>query len=152
MATKIRLARAGAKKRPFYQIVVADERSRRDGSFIENVGTYDPTKNPAVVKLKTERAAEWLGKGAQPTDTVKNLLSRKGVWLKWSLKKKKADEATIAAEFEKWQMMQGLKLQKENERNARRNAAKKKKKAVAQEAPAAPAQPEAAAPAAPAQA
>ncbi|MEI6424650.1 MAG: 30S ribosomal protein S16 [Lentisphaerota bacterium] len=62
MATKIRLARAGAKKRPFYQIVVADGRSRRDGSFIENVGTYDPTKNPAVVKLKTERAAEWLSR------------------------------------------------------------------------------------------
>ena len=80
---------------------------------------------------------------------MKNLLSRKGVWLKWGLKKKKADEATIAAEFEKWQMMQGLKLQKENERNARRSDAKKKKKAVAQEAPA---QPEAAAPAAPAQA
>jgi small subunit ribosomal protein S16 len=80
MATKIRLARAGAKKRPFYQIVVADGRSRRDGSFIENVGTYDPTKNPAVVKLKIDKAAEWLSKGAQPTDTVRQLLKDAGLF------------------------------------------------------------------------
>ncbi len=79
MATKIRLARAGATKRPFYQIVVADERSRRDGSFIENVGTYDPTKNPAVVKLKADKAAAWLNKGAQPTDTVRQLLKNAGL-------------------------------------------------------------------------
>jgi len=79
MATKIRLARAGAKKRPFYQIVVADGRSRRDGSFIENVGTYDPTKNPAAVKLNEEKALAWLVKGAQPTDTVRQLLKNAGV-------------------------------------------------------------------------
>jgi len=79
MATKIRLARAGAKKRPFYQIVVADGRSRRDGSFIENVGTYDPTKNPAAVKLNEEKALAWLQKGAQPTDTVRQLLKNAGV-------------------------------------------------------------------------
>ncbi len=79
MATKIRLARAGAKKRPFYQIVVADERSRRDGCFIENVGTYDPTKNPAIVKLKTESVSVWLSKGAQPTDTVRQLLKNAGL-------------------------------------------------------------------------
>ena len=79
MATKIRLARAGAKKRPFYQVVVADERSRRDGRFIENMGTYDPTKNPAVVKLNEEKIVEWLNKGAQPTDTVKQLLKKAGI-------------------------------------------------------------------------
>ncbi len=79
MATKIRLARAGAKKRPFYQVVVADERSRRDGKFIENMGTYDPTKNPAVVKLKAEKVREWLAKGAQPTDTVRQLLKNAGL-------------------------------------------------------------------------
>ena len=76
MATKIRLARAGAKKRPFYQVVVADERSRRDGRFIENMGTYDPTKNPAVVKLNEEKIIAWLGKGAQPTDTVRQILKK----------------------------------------------------------------------------
>jgi small subunit ribosomal protein S16 len=79
MATKIRLARAGAKKRPFYQVVVADERSRRDGRFIENMGTYDPTKNPAVVKLNAEKIIAWLGKGAQPTDTVRQLLKNAGI-------------------------------------------------------------------------
>lgn len=79
MATKIRLARAGAKKRPFYQIVVADERSRRDGRFIENVGTYDPTKNPAVIKLNNEKTLAWLDKGAQPTDTVRQILKGAGL-------------------------------------------------------------------------
>ncbi|MSN25567.1 MAG: 30S ribosomal protein S16 [Geobacter sp.] len=79
MATKIRLARAGAKKRPFYQIVVADERCRRDGRFIENVGTYDPTKNPAVVKLNNDKALAWLDKGAQPTDTVRQILKNAGL-------------------------------------------------------------------------
>lgn len=87
MATKIRLARAGAKKRPFYQIVVADERCRRDGRFIENVGTYDPTKNPAVVKLKNEKALAWLNKGAQPTDTVRQILKNAGL----------LDKATVPA-------------------------------------------------------
>jgi small subunit ribosomal protein S16 len=79
MAIKIRLARAGAKKRPFYQVVVADERCRRDGRFIENVGTYDPTKNPAVCKLNAEKAQAWLSKGAQPTDTVRQLLKNAGI-------------------------------------------------------------------------
>lgn len=79
MATKIRLARAGAKKRPFYQVVVADERCRRDGRFIENMGTYDPTKNPAAVKLNEAKILEWLGKGAQPTDTVRQILKKAGI-------------------------------------------------------------------------
>lgn len=79
MATKIRLARAGAKKRPFYQVVVADERSRRDGRFIENMGTYDPTKNPAAIKLNEGKVLEWLGKGAQPTDTVRQILKKAGI-------------------------------------------------------------------------
>jgi small subunit ribosomal protein S16 len=79
MATKIRLARAGAKKRPFYQVVVADERSRRDGRFIENMGTYDPTKNPAAIKLNEEKIIAWLGKGAQPTDTVRQILKNAGI-------------------------------------------------------------------------
>ena len=79
MATKIRLARAGAKKRPFYQVVVADERSRRDGRFIENMGTYDPTKNPAVYKVKEDKIVAWLEQGAQPTDTDKQLLKKAGI-------------------------------------------------------------------------
>ena len=83
MAVKIRLARAGAKKKPFYQIVVADERCKRDGRFIENVGTYDPNKNPAAVKLDEVKTLEWLGKGAQPTDTVRDLMKKTGIWAKF---------------------------------------------------------------------
>lgn len=79
MATKIRLQRGGAKKRPFYQVVIADERSRRDGRFIENVGYYDPTKKPAVIKLNAEKVVAWLGKGAQPTDTVYQILKQQGL-------------------------------------------------------------------------
>ncbi|QOX79445.1 30S ribosomal protein S16 [Trichlorobacter lovleyi] len=79
MATKIRLQRHGAKKRPFYQVVIADERSRRDGRFIENVGYYDPTKNPAVLKLNVEKVVAWLDKGAQPTDTVNQILKKEGI-------------------------------------------------------------------------
>ena len=79
MAIKIRLARAGAKKKPFYQIIVADVRSRRDGRFIENVGTYDTNQNPAAVKFEEAKTLEWLGKGAQPTDTVKQILKKAGI-------------------------------------------------------------------------
>jgi small subunit ribosomal protein S16 len=79
MAVKIRLARHGAKKKPFYRIVVANSESPRDGRYLENVGTYDPKEMPTRVTLKTERVQYWLGKGATPTDTVKNLLKREGV-------------------------------------------------------------------------
>ena len=136
----------GKKKQPIYKIVAVDSRVKRDGRFIDAVGLYNPSTNPMTITLREDRVFHWLERGAQPTDTVKNLLSRKGVWLKWGLKRKKADEATIAAEFEKWQMMQTGKLQKENERKARRKAVKRKKKAAAET----PAQPEAAAPEAPA--
>ena len=71
---KIRLRRMGAKKAPFYRVVVADSRYPRDGRFIEEVGTYDPMTEPATVKLNTERIKDWISKGAQPTDTVKALI------------------------------------------------------------------------------
>ncbi|MEG2295991.1 MAG: 30S ribosomal protein S16, partial [Oscillospiraceae bacterium] len=74
MAVKIRLRRMGAKKAPFYRIVVADSRFPRDGRFIEEVGYYDPTKNPAIVKIDEEKIQKWLSNGAQPTDTVKSIL------------------------------------------------------------------------------
>ena len=76
MAVKIRLARHGAKKRPYYRIVVADSRSPRDGRFIEEVGYYDPTKNPIVVEVDAEKAKKWISNGAQPTDTVRGLLKK----------------------------------------------------------------------------
>jgi small subunit ribosomal protein S16 len=80
MSVKIRLARHGAKKRPFYRIVVADEDCRRDGRFLEVVGTYNPLVNPALVTLKNERIHYWMGTGALPTDTVRSLLKKQGLF------------------------------------------------------------------------
>ncbi len=74
MAVKIRLRRIGAKKAPFYRIVVSDSRYPRDGRFIEEIGYYDPTKNPSIVKVDAEKAKQWIANGAQPTETVKRLL------------------------------------------------------------------------------
>ncbi len=79
MAVRMRLKRMGAKKAPFYRIVVADSRSPRDGRFIEQVGYYDPTKDPAIIKVDDEIAKKWLSNGAQPSDTVKKLLKIAGV-------------------------------------------------------------------------
>ncbi|MDF2570664.1 30S ribosomal protein S16 [Sporomusa malonica] len=93
MAVKIRLKRMGAKKRPFYRVVVSDSRSPRDGRFIENLGHYDSTTEPAVIKIDEEKAIEWLQKGAQPTDTVKNLLSKTGILKKWDEVKRSKKEA-----------------------------------------------------------
>lgn len=79
MAVKIRLKRMGAKKAPFYRIVVADSRSPRDGRFIEEIGYYNPMEEPKVVKVDADKAKDWISKGAQPTDTVKTLLKKHGV-------------------------------------------------------------------------
>lgn len=79
MAVKIRLRRMGAKKKPFYRIVVADSRYPRDGRFIEEVGYYDPIKTPAVIKVDKELTLKWLNNGAQPTDTVRSILSKEGI-------------------------------------------------------------------------
>lgn len=79
MAVKIRLRRLGAKKAPFYRVVVADSRYPRDGRFIEEVGTYDPTKNPSVVNIDGEKVKKWIANGAQPTDTVKSLLKSNNI-------------------------------------------------------------------------
>jgi len=80
MAVKIRLARHGAKKRPFYRIVVANSESPRDGRFIETIGTYAPLEDPAAVSLKAERVRYWLEQGAKVTDTVRNILKKEGVF------------------------------------------------------------------------
>ncbi len=82
MAVKLRLQRFGTTKRPYYRLVVADSRSKRDGRYLEIIGSYDPTKEPTEIKIDEERALDWLSKGAQPTDTVKNLLTKKGIYSK----------------------------------------------------------------------
>ena len=79
MAVKIRLRRMGAKKAPFYRLVVADSRYPRDGRFIEELGYYNPTKDPAEVKIDVEKAQKWISTGAQPTDTVKSLFKKNNV-------------------------------------------------------------------------
>ena len=79
MAVKLRLKRMGSKRAPFYRIVAADSRSPRDGRIIETVGTYNPTKNPAEVSVNAEVALKWLNDGAQPSDTVRNILSKEGI-------------------------------------------------------------------------
>ena len=89
MAVKLRLRRMGAKQKPFYRIVAADSRSPRDGRFIEIVGTYNPIKTPAEIKVDEEKALNWLTKGAEPTDTVRSLLSKTGVMKKFAESKKK---------------------------------------------------------------
>jgi small subunit ribosomal protein S16 len=107
MPVKIRLQRHGAKKRPFYFIVVADARAPRDGKFIQKIGTYNPLTVPASINIDTEKALRWLQKGAQPTDTVRRILSFKGVlYLKHLLRGVKLglfDEPTAFQKFEQWQ-------------------------------------------------
>ena len=83
MAVKIRLKRMGSKKSPVYRVVVADSRSPRDGRFIETIGTYNPLLNPAEVSINEELALQWLANGAQPSDTVRNLLSQQGIMKKF---------------------------------------------------------------------
>lgn len=89
MAVKIRLKRMGSKKAPFYRIVAADSRSPRDGRIIESIGFYDSTVQPATVKIDEEKALSWMAKGAQPTDTVKNLFSKDGIMKKYAESKAK---------------------------------------------------------------
>ncbi|MCI5560833.1 MAG: 30S ribosomal protein S16 [Phocaeicola sp.] len=106
MATKIRLQRHGRKGYAFYAIVIADSRAPRDGKFTEKIGTYNPNTNPATVDLNFERALHWVKVGAQPTDTVRNILSREGVYMKKHLlggvAKGAFDEAQAEAKFQAW--------------------------------------------------
>jgi small subunit ribosomal protein S16 len=118
----------GRKKLPLYKIVAADSRAPRDGRFIEAVGTYNPNTNPIKIEVKEERVFYWLRTGAQPTYTVKNLLSRKGLMLKHHLMKKGVDAQKIEDEYNKWSALQEFKLQKENEKRLIKKSKKKKAK------------------------
>ena len=92
MAVRIRLKRVGKKKQPFYRVVVADIRSPRDGRFIESIGTYDPKKDPAEILIEEEKALRWLKTGAEPTDTVRSLLSRSGILKKFDQERRAAQK------------------------------------------------------------
>ena len=109
MAVKLRLRRLGKKKQPIYKVVAADSRSPRDGKFIEAIGLYNPLTNPATLDLKADRALYWLEHGAQPTDTVRYLLSQKGVLLEKHLKQKGASEEKNREEMENFQKLREAK-------------------------------------------
>ncbi|HCV44214.1 MAG TPA: 30S ribosomal protein S16 [Bacteroidetes bacterium] len=138
MAVRIRLRRVGKKKMPVYHIVAADSRTARSGKFLEIIGRYDPLQHPLLVSTKDDRVFHWLKVGALPTDTVRSLFQRTGLWLKWGLMKKGSDETTIAAAMEKWQMAQAEKLQRTDARKVRRAASRKAKKKPAEGAAAPP--------------
>jgi small subunit ribosomal protein S16 len=141
------LRRVGKKKMPFYHIVAADSRAARNGKFLEVIGRYDPLKNPMLIATKDDRVFHWLRNGALPTDTVRSLLQRSGLWMKWSMKKKGMDEAAIATEMEKWQMAQAEKRQRDEARKARRGEARRKAKKGGETEPAPAAAAETVAPA-----
>lgn len=96
MAVKIRLRRMGTKKRPHYRVVVAESHFARDGRIIENLGTYDPARNPAAIKIDADKALRWLQRGAQPTDTARQLLSDAGVMRRYAEERAKTRSAPAA--------------------------------------------------------
>ncbi|TMI64790.1 MAG: 30S ribosomal protein S16 [Bacteroidetes bacterium] len=124
MSVKIRLQRHGSKKRPFYFIVVADARSPRDGKFIQKIGTYNPTTVPATVQIDRQKSLDWLNKGAQPTDTVRRILSFKGVlYLKHLLRGVGLglfDEAAAMEKFTKWSTEHEAQIRRRQEEAQRR--------------------------------
>jgi ribosomal protein S16 len=135
LGVRLRLRRAGRRNQPAYKIVAADSRSPRDGRFLEIIGSYNPLRNPAEIVINEEKVFKWLRKGALPTETVRSLLRRKGLWYKWHLMKKGFDEAAIGQKLAEWQAAQEAKIAREAERKARRKAAMKSKKAAAAEQP-----------------
>ncbi|MBS1493737.1 MAG: 30S ribosomal protein S16 [Bacteroidetes bacterium] len=128
---KLRLKRMGKKAYPVYKIVAADSRSPRDGRFIEAVGHYNPNAEPAVVTLKDERVSYWLNSGAQPTDTVRSILSKEGFMLKLHLTRKGADETKITDEYNKFIADRSRKLETAKAKKVRRKENKAKKEAEA---------------------
>jgi len=130
MATKLRLQRRGRKNYPFYQIIVADSRAPRDGKYIERIGSYNPNTHPATITLDFERALYWLQTGAQPTDTVRNILSEEGVLLKKHLlggvKKGAFDEAEAEKRFETWKNSKSQLTQKIKDKDDEQKRAEEK--------------------------
>ncbi|MDD7460903.1 MAG: 30S ribosomal protein S16 [Prevotellaceae bacterium] len=138
MATKIRLQRGGRKGYAFYGIVIADVRAPRDGKFTEKIGTYNPNTNPATVDLNFERALHWVECGAQPTDTVRNILKSEGVYLmkhlRGGVKKGAFDEATALKKFDAWkeEKTKGNEAIRTNEAKAKKDLEAKKLEAEKQ--------------------
>lgn len=136
---KIRLKRGGKKKQPHYKIVIADSRTARTGKYIAAIGTYNPLSHPIQININESRLFMWLKRGAQPTDTVRSLLSRLGLLLKWSLIKKGVNEESIAEQMEQWRLKHEEKLRREEEKKQRRKSARKKKVSAEEQSPTVPA-------------
>ena len=130
----MRLQRHGSKKRPFYFIVVADSRAPRDGKFIQKIGTYNPLTVPATIQLDRQKALEWLHKGAEPTDTVRRILSFKGVlFLKHLLRGVKLglfDEATAMVKFQKWHEEHEVTMRQRNDDHKKQARSRRPQPAV----------------------
>jgi small subunit ribosomal protein S16 len=129
-----------------YQIVAADSRAARNGKFLEVIGRYEPRQDPMLIATNDTRVLHWLKNGALPTDTVRSLFQRNGLWIKWTLTKQGADPAKIASELEKFQTAQAEKKRHDEERRSRRHASRKKVKKGEGAAAAAPVTAPAAAP------
>ncbi len=125
MAVKLRLRRMGKKKQPIYKVVAADSRSPRDGKFIEAIGLYNPKTDPATVEIKEARAMYWLGVGAQPTDTVKNLLSQQGIILKRELTKQGLNDEQITLKLDEWKKLKEASLEASLKKKSEKAKAKK---------------------------
>ena len=128
MAVKIRLRRMGKKRQPIYKVVAADERSPRDGKFIEAIGVYNPITDPATIDIKEDRALYWLGVGAQPTTTVKTLLSKQGILYKRELLKSGLSEEEVAVKLDEWLKNKEAKMASKSAKKAEIKAEKEEKK------------------------
>ncbi|MEG8948107.1 30S ribosomal protein S16 [Rosettibacter firmus] len=129
MAVKLRLKRMGKKKQPVYKVVAADARSPRDGKFIEAIGLYNPKTEPATIEIKEDRALYWLGVGAQPTQTVRSLLSQKGILLKRDLMKRGLSEEQIAIRMEEWKKLKEAQIAEKLKKAEKTKSKKQSEKA-----------------------
>ncbi len=125
MAVKLRLRRMGKKKQPIYKIVAANSRAPRDGKFLDAIGMYNPKTDPATIEVDVDKALDWLRKGAQPTDTVRSLLSKKGVLMKKDLLNQGLSEDEVNTKLSEWNRLNEEKLAKKaKEKPAPKAAAK----------------------------
>ncbi len=129
MSVKLRLTRMGRKKRPFYRIVATDSRARRDGKYLEKIGTYNPLTRPAEIEINKELALKWLERGAQPSQTVRNFLSKQGILFEYDLRKRGLNEEEIALEYKKWEALQAERKKKEEAVAAMKKREEEKKAA-----------------------
>ena len=124
MSVKIRLTRTGRKKQPYYRIVVMDSRDRRDGAYIDQLGIYQPKRQPAFMQIQEEKALQWLAKGATPSDTVRTLLSQNGTMLRFDLMKRNTPPDKINEAVAKWRTEAQVRVAARAEKRSAKRKAK----------------------------